>query len=117
MIARSRKARTTLRTRTSANRARRAARRQLFAGTPQPVSTHLIGRGLDPALAHRFAGAASRAAGVADATTTARIKLRGRVTKTVNVKLFSAARIDSVLTTYRPKSNPAAAAAFMALAA
>jgi hypothetical protein len=109
-----RTARATLRTRTRTQRTAARAARRIATGTPQPVSTHLVAAGLDPVIARRFAGAVSRAAGTAQATATARIKLRGRTRKTVAVKLFTTARITPVLAAYRPKS-PAYAAHFARL--
>lgn len=111
-----RTARAILRERTRDQRATHQAARSLATGTPQPVSTHLIARGLDRHLTRRFAGAVSRAAGAADATSTTRIKLVGRRTKTVAVKLFAADRITTVLATYRPAKDKAAAARFARLA-
>lgn len=104
MNAAARTARATLRNRTRDQRSAARAARQIATGTPQPVSTHLVARGLTPAIARRFAGAVSRVAGAAQATATTRIKLRGRTRKTVAVKLFTTARMAAVLVTYRPKS-------------
>jgi len=115
MNARARAARATTRTRTRTQRATARAARRIATGTPQPVTTHLIARGLDPAIARRFAGAISKAAGTAQATTTARIKLRGRTRKTVPLKLFTHAGITPTLRTYRPKA-PAYAPHFARLA-
>lgn len=104
-----------LRDRTRTNRARAHAARALATCDIATAKTHLIGRGLDPALAKRFTGAFSRGVQPA-ALAEARIKLRGRVRKTVTVKLYDAQTFAARLAVYRPKS-PAAAAAFAALAA
>lgn len=115
MNSKARTNRATIKARSAATRAARRATKALATGAPQPAKTHLIGRGLAPALAKRFAGAFSK--GV---TPTAQgetvIKLKGRVRKTVAVKLYDSATFAARLATYRPRDK-AAAAAFHALAA
>ncbi|WP_151477746.1 hypothetical protein [Streptomyces albicerus] len=101
--------RATLRRRTNTHRAANKARRTLATGTPQTAKTHLIGRGLDPATAKRFAGAFSR--GVQPtATAETAVKLKGRARKTVAVKLYDTATFAARLAAYRPKDATAAAA-------
>lgn len=106
--------RATLRRRTAATRATQRAVRAVATGTPQPVRTRLVAAGLDDATARRFAPAFSRGL-VADDTRETRIKLKARVRKTVQVKLFSARTFAARLATYRPK-NPVVAARFELLA-
>lgn len=107
--------RATIKARATAYRSARKARRALATGQPQSAKTHLIGRGLAPTLAKRFASAFSK--GV---TPTAQgetvIKLKGRVRKAVSVKLYDSVTFAARLATYRPRDK-AAAAAFHALAA
>jgi len=98
----------TLRRRTAATRATRRAVRAVATGAPQPVRTRLVAAGLDDATAKRFAGAFSRGLAADDVRET-RIKLKGRVRKTVAVKLFAARTFAARLATYRPKDVVVAA--------
>ncbi|QQM41964.1 hypothetical protein [Streptomyces liliifuscus] len=107
--------RATLRRRTAGTRAIRRAVRAVATGSPQPVRTRLVAAGLDDATAKRFAGAFSRGL-VADDTRETVIKLKGRVRKTVAVKLYAATTFAARLAAYRPKDKTAAAQ-FAALAA
>lgn len=100
--------RATLRRRTAATRATRRAVRAVATGTPQPVRTRLVAAGLDDATAKRFAGAFSRGV-TADATSETTVKLKGRVRKTVAVKLYAARTFANRLATYRPKDVVSAA--------
>ena len=100
--------RATLRRRTAATRATQRAVRAVATGTPQPVRTRLVAAGLDDATAKRFAGAFSRGL-VADDVRETRIKLKARVRKTVQVKLFTARTFAARLATYRPKDKVVAA--------
>lgn len=100
--------RATLRRRTTETRATRRAVRAVATGTPQPIRTRLVAAGLDDATAKRFAGAFSRGL-VADDVRETEIKLKGRVRKTVAVKLFAARTFAARLATYRPKDVLAAA--------
>jgi len=100
--------RATLRRRTAATRATRRAVRAVATGTPQPVRTRLVAAGLDDATAKRFAGAFSRGL-VADDVHETQIKLKGRVRKTVAVKLYAARTFAARLATYRPKDSVVAA--------
>ncbi|GGK65609.1 hypothetical protein [Streptomyces flaveus] len=100
--------RATLRRRTAETRATRRAVRAVATGTPQPVRTRLVAAGLDDATAKRFAGAFSRGL-VADDTRETVIKLKGRVRKTVAVKLYAARTFAARLATYRPKDRATAA--------
>ena len=100
--------RTALRARTAAHRAAQRARRAVNTGHPQPVRTRLVAAGLDDATARRFAPAFSRGL-VADDTRETRIKLKGRITKRVAVKLYAAATFAARLATYRPKDKTVAA--------
>lgn len=104
-----------------ADRAAARARRQVATGAPQTVKTHLLAAGVTVADARRFAGAFSR--GV-ESVTTVRTTMRNPKGKyqgsrdlRVTVKLVDAAAFRARLTTYRPKSDPAAAARFAAVAA
>jgi hypothetical protein len=106
--------RAVLRHRAAATRAARRAHRAIATGTPQPVRTRLVAAGLDDATAQRFAGAFSRGV-TADGTRETKVKLRGRVAKRVQVKLYTAGTFAARLATYRPK-NPVAAARFAQLA-
>ncbi|MDI5964851.1 hypothetical protein [Streptantibioticus silvisoli] len=96
-----------LRDRANTTRATRRAVRAVATGTPQAASTHLTAAGLSPTDAHRFSGAFSRS--VTPTTTgTGVIKLKGRVTKTVPVKLYDTAAFNARLAVYRPKDTAAA---------
>lgn len=106
--------RATLRRRAAATRATQRARRAVATGTPQPVRTRLVAAGLDDATAKRFAPAFSRGL-VADGARPTTVKLKGRVRKAVQVKLYAAATFAARLATYRPK-NAVFAARFEALA-
>ena len=75
----------------------------------------VVAAGLDDATAKRFASAFSKGV-TPTATAQAKVKLRGRVAKTVTVKLYDHATFAARLAVYRPK-NPVAAAVFAALAA
>jgi hypothetical protein len=100
--------RATLRRRTAATRATQRAVRAVATGQPQPVRTRLVAAGLDDATAKRFAGAFSRGM-VADDVRETKIKLKARITKRVQVKLFNARTFAARLATYRPKDATAAA--------
>lgn len=100
--------RATLRARCAATRTARKAVRAVATGTPQPVRTRLVAAGIDDATAKRFAGAFSRGL-VADDVRETRIKLKGRVAKRVQVKLFAARTFAARLATYRPKDVTVAA--------
>jgi hypothetical protein len=100
--------RATLRRRTAETRATHRALRAVATGQPQPVRTRLVAAGLDDATAKRFAPAFSRGL-VADDTRETRIKLKTRVRKTVQVKLYAASTFAARLSTYRPKDVTAAA--------
>ncbi|MGW1616556.1 hypothetical protein ACWCQZ_45430 [Streptomyces sp. NPDC002285] len=106
--------RATLRRRTAGTRAMQRAVRAVATGTPQPVRTRLVAAGLDDATAKRFTGAFSRGV-TADATRETTVKLKGRVRKTVAVKLYAARTFAARLATYRPK-DVVFAARFEALA-
>ncbi|MEU3982535.1 hypothetical protein AB0F77_20975 [Streptomyces sp. NPDC026672] len=100
--------RATLRRRTTETRAARRAVRAVATGNPQPARTRLVAAGLDDSTAKRFAGAFSRGL-VADDTRETTIKLKGRVRKTVAVKLFAARTFTTRLATYRPRDTHFAA--------
>lgn len=107
----------TLRRRCAETRAAARARRAVATGAPQPARTRLVAAGLDDSLAKRFAPAFSRGL-VADDTRETKIKLKGRVRKTVAVKLYTAITFAARLATYRPRDKAAAALfARLALAA
>lgn len=117
MNATARTARQIVKTRRAQAAAEKRARRAVAANGTQPVRTHLVARGLDDKLADRFAGAVSRKAGAAAATTTKPKKMKGRTVRAVSVKLFTVDQIDAVLAVYRPSKDRAAQRAFHALAA
>jgi hypothetical protein len=108
MNASARTARRTIRQRTAQTRAARRAHRATATGTPQPARTQLVAAGLDDTTAKRFAAAFSRGL-IADGTRETRIKLKGRVRKTVAVKLYTATTFAARLSVYRPKDVTAAA--------
>src|SRR5688572_19657015 len=108
MIAANRTRRATLRHRTREQRATTRAHRAIATGTPQPARTQLVAAGLDDTTAKRFAGAFSRGL-IADGTRETRIKLKGRVTKRVTVKLYTATTFAARLAVYRPKDKATAA--------
>lgn len=107
MKASSRQARQTIRTRSANTRAARRAHRLVATGTPQTARTHLIAAGLDDPTAKRYAGAFSRGV-TPTAVTETTIKLRGRRSKTVAAKLYSALAFAARLAIYRPKDLTAA---------
>lgn len=96
-------------TRDRARDARTTARahRALATGQPQTARTHLIATGITPTDARRFSGAFSRSV-IPTTTTTTKVKLRGRRTKTVPVKLYDTATFNARLAVYRPKDHTAA---------
>ena len=96
-----RQARTITRNRTRQVRAARRAVKAVATGAPQAARTHLVAGGLDDRVAKAYAGAFSRGV-TATAKETKVIKLRGRVTKTVDVKLYDKATFAARLATYRP---------------
>ncbi len=100
--------RATLRRRAVETRTTRRAARAVATGTPQTVRTRLVAAGLDDATAKRFAGAFSRGL-TADDTRQTTVKLKGRVRKAVQVKLYAAATFAARLAAYRPKDTTAAA--------
>lgn len=100
--------RATLRRRTAETRATQRALRAVATGTPQPARTQLVAAGLDDATAKRFAGAFSRGL-IADDVRETKIKLKARVTRRVQVKLFTARTFAARLATYRPKDRVVAA--------
>jgi hypothetical protein len=96
-----RQARTIVRNRVRQVRATRRAVKAVATGQPQTARTRLVAGGLDDRIAKAYAGAFSR--GVAPiAKETRTIKLRGRVTKDVEVKLYDRATFAARLATYRP---------------
>lgn len=109
-----RTARATLRHRTRDTHTTARAARNLATGTPQPATTHLIAAGITPTTAKRYAAAFSNGT-TPTATTRTEIKLKGRRTKNVAVKLYDRAAFATRLAAYRPK-DPAAAAIFAAAA-
>lgn len=117
MIQSNRTRRATLRQRATQTRATARAHRAIATGQPQTARTQLVAAGLDDATAKRFAGAFSRGV-TADATRETKVKLKGRVQKTVLVKLYTPTTFAARLAVYRPKDRTAAALfARLALAA
>ncbi len=97
-----------LRQRVRDTRTSRRAVKAVATGTPQPARTRLIAAGLDDATAKRFAGAFSKGV-TPDDTRDTKIKLKGRVRKTVAVKLYTADTFATRIAVYRPKDKTAAA--------
>lgn len=83
------------------------ARRLAATSTPQTARVMLVAAGLDDATAKRFAGAFSNGA-TPTATGETTVKLRGRVTKRVPVKLYDRSAFTARLATYRPRDKAAA---------
>lgn len=108
MIASNRTRRAQLRTLVRTNKRTTAARKAIASGKPETVKNHLINVGISVELADRFASAFSRGMTALDLGA-ADIKLKGRVTKAVNVKLYDVDTFLSRLATYRPKDKVAAA--------
>lgn len=108
MNASSRTARRTIRTRSTATRTLRRAVKSMATGAPQPAKTHLIVAGIDAGTAKRFAGAFSTKV-APTAVSETKVKLKGRRTKTVPVKLYDLAAFTARLAVYRPKDKGAAA--------
>lgn len=107
MKASTRQARRTIKARTTATHAHRAAAKAVATGTPQAARTHLVAAGLDDTTAKRYAGAFSRGI-TATATGETTVKLRGRATKRVAVKLYDLTTFAARLAAYRPKDKTAA---------
>lgn len=103
-----RQLRAALRQRRRDNQATHRARKAAATREPQAASIHLIAAGLTPADAKRYAGAFSRGV-IANGTAETTVKLKGRVTKRVAVKLYDRATFSLRLATYRPKDRAAAA--------
>jgi hypothetical protein len=116
MIAASRTRRAQLRTLTADVRSKARARRRLTGAIVAPASLHLVDAGVPIATVDRFKSAFSRGL-VPAATRDTKIKLRGRTTKIVKVKLYDVKRIHERLATYRPRKDAAAAAIFARVAA
>jgi hypothetical protein len=108
MNAKARQARRTIRQRATDTRAQNRATRAVATGRPQTARTHLLAAGLSDTDARRFAGAFSRSV-LPTATTETVVKLKGRVTKTVPVKLYDRRTFVARLAVYRPKDRAAAA--------
>jgi hypothetical protein len=96
-----------LRNRIRDQRTTRRATKAVATGTPQTARTHLVAAGLTDATAKRYAGAFSRGT---TPTTQAQteVKLRGRRTKRITVKLYDRAAFTARLSVYRPKDLTAA---------
>lgn len=102
-----RTARRITRQRSTETRSTRRAVKAVTTGAPQSAKTHLIAAGIDAGTAKRFAGAFSTKV-VPTATGEAQIKLKGRRTKRVSVKLYDLATFTARLSVYRPKDVTAA---------
>jgi hypothetical protein len=96
------------RNRTREQRTTRRAIKAVATNTPQTARTHLVAAGINDATAKRYAGAFSRGT---TPTTQAQteVKLRGRRTKTITVKLYDRTAFTARFRTYRPKDADAAA--------
>ena len=116
MIASNRHRRAQLRTIARDVREQRRAAKRMALAVVAPVRVQLLAAGVDAATAKRFAPAFSRGL-VRAATGTTVIKLKGRVTKRVDVKLYDRARFAARLEAYRPATDAAAARVFAAAAA
>lgn len=107
MNASSRRNRREIAARSAATRTTRRAVKAVATGAPQPAKTHMIAAGIDVATAKRFAGAFSaRVTPTLTGETT--IKLKGRRTKRVAVKLYDLATFTARLAVYRPRDLTAA---------
>lgn len=104
----SRTARQISKARATATRVLRRSVKAVVTGAPQPAKTHLIVAGIDAATAKRFAGAFSTKV-VPTLVSETEIKLKGRRTKTVPVKLYDLDTFAARLAVYRPKDKAAAA--------
>jgi hypothetical protein len=91
------------------NRSISRAVRALRTDDVQPLRVHLIGRGLDPVTAKRFAGAMSRTIKVAAEQRTTVVKLKGRATRSVPVWMYRSGQVAKALRTYRPRDTAARA--------
>jgi len=103
--ANARTARATVRTLRRENRAIRMATKAVAAG-PASAKHHLIAAGFPVATAERFSAAFSRGMVAQDKVTTV-IKLKGRRTKRVDVKLYDRETFVARLCVYRPRKNVA----------
>ncbi len=101
-------ARRIIRDRSAAGRISRRSVKAVATGAPQSAKTHLIAAEIDAETAKRFAGAFSTKV-TPTATGTTEIKLKGRRTKTVPVKLYDRETFVARLGVYRPKDKKAAA--------
>jgi hypothetical protein len=110
MNASSRRNRATIAARSAATRSTRRAVKAVATGAPQPAKTHLVAAGIDTATAKRFSGAFSTKV-TPTLTGETVIKLKGRRTKTVPVKLYDRTAFAARLSVYRPK-DPTAAGLF-----
>lgn len=116
MIASNRHRRAQLRTLRATQRRKARGVRTVNGAVVAPASAHLAAAGIPADVIDRYKSAFSRGLTPATVRNTV-IKLAGRATKTVPVKLYDAARIRERLATYRPRKDVAAAAAFAAAAA
>ena len=107
MNASSRRNRRTIAARSAATRSTRRAVKAVATGAPQPAKTHMIAVGIDAATAKRYAGSFSTKV-TPTATGETTIKLKGRRTKLVPVKLYDLAAFTARLSVYRPKDLTAA---------
>lgn len=114
MNANARQARAEIRRMSRVTRAVRRAEKAVAGGLAS-AKEHMVAGGLEFAVADRFAAAFSRGM-VAQGTRTMALKLRGRRTKRVDVKLYDAETFAARLAVYRPKDG-AAAVLFAQLAA
>lgn len=105
-----RNARQIVKTRSNETRSTRRAVKAVATGAAQSAKTHMIAAGIDAGTAKRFAGAFSKSV-TPIATGETVIKLKGRRTKRVAVKLYDLDTFTTRLAVYRPK-NPTAAALF-----
>lgn len=108
MNANARKARQEIRDMRRVNRKLTVWDKEALSGRPCSVKAYLVHQGMDFTVAERFASAFSRGM-VPQAKRQVEIKLRGRRTKRVDVKLYNRPTLDARLATYRPKDATAAA--------
>jgi hypothetical protein len=108
MNANARTARRTMKARSNETRATRRAVKAVATGTPQPAKTQMIVAGIDTSTAKRYVAAFSRGVTPTVVSET-EIKLKGRRTKTVPVKLYDRSTFTARLAVYRPKDSSAAA--------
>lgn len=104
MNAKARKARKTVREMSLQTRLARRAQKAMRTGEVQSAKTYMLSAGICYRTANRFAGAFSTGQTPVDISET-EIKLRGRRTKMVPIKLYDRETFETRLNVYRPKTD------------